>query len=55
MKISYDGEMTDRNVCRIFRDAADFIRRPLRCAAFTVYAYAIDGLVAAANASEYIF
>lgn len=52
---SYFGEMTDKNVSNIFRDAADFIRRELRCGEFTVYAYAIDGLIAAAYASDYIF
>ncbi len=52
---SYTGKMTDANICNIFRDAADFIRRELRCGDFTVYAYAIDGLIAAAYASDYIF
>lgn len=52
---TYFGEMTDANVSNIFRDAADFIRRELRCGAFTIYAYAIDGLIAAAYASDYIF
>ncbi len=51
----YPGEMTDENVSAIFRDAADFIRRQLRCGKLTVYAYAIDGLIAAAYASDYIF
>ena len=49
------GEMTDKNVTHIFRDAADFVRRELRCGEFILYAYAIDGLVAAAYASDYIF
>ncbi len=49
------GEMTDANVSNVFRDAADFIRRELRCGKFTIYAYAIDGLIAAAYASDYIF
>ena len=52
---AYIGEMTDGNIGHIFRDAADFIRRELRCGAFTVYAYAIDGLIASAYASDYIF
>lgn len=52
---SYFGEMTDTNVSNIFRDAADFIRRELRCGKFKIYAYAIDGLIAAAYASDYIF
>jgi hypothetical protein len=52
---TYFGEMTDANVSNIFRDAADFIRRELRCGKHTLYAYAIDGLIAAAYASDYIF
>ena len=51
---SYHGEMTDANVRHIFRDAADFVRRELRCGQFQLFAYAIDGLVAAAYASDYI-
>ncbi len=51
----YPGKMTDENISDIFRDAADFIRRQLRCGQLTVYAYAIDGLIAAAYASDYIF
>ena len=50
----YPGEMTDENIKTIFQDAADFIRRELQCGEFTLYAYAIDGLIASANASEYI-
>ncbi len=52
---TYAGEMTDKNISHIFRDAADFIRRELCCGAFTIYAYAIDGLIAAAYASDYVF
>lgn len=51
----YSGEMTDENIRRIFKDAADFNYRPVRCGQFTLYTYAIDGLTAGANASEYIF
>ena len=51
----YPGELTDQNICHIFRDAADFIRRELRCGEHTLYAYAIDGLIASAYASDYIF
>lgn len=51
----YPGEMTDANVCYIFRDAADFIRRELICDEYTLYAYAIDGLIAAGSASDYVF
>ena len=51
----YTGKLTDQNICNIFRNAADFMRRELRCGAFTLYAYAIDGLIASAYASDYIF
>ena len=51
----YPGEMTDANVSSIFQNAADFVRRELRCGGFRLYAYAIDGLIAAATASDYIF
>ena len=54
-KTNYPGELSDENISHIFRDAADFIRRPLRCGAYTLYAYAIDGLIASAYASDYIF
>ena len=54
-KRNYPGELTDRNISHIFRDAADFIRRELRCGEYTLYAYAIDGLIASAYASDYIF
>lgn len=52
---NYPGALTDANISHIFRDAADFIRRVLRCGDFTIYAYAIDGLVASSEASDYIF
>lgn len=51
----YPGEMTDGNVSAIFEGAADFIRRELICGEHTVYAYAIDGLIASATASDFIF
>ncbi len=52
---TYSGEMTDTNISYIFRDAADFMRRQLRCGEHILYAYAIDGLIASAYASDYIF
>ena len=52
---NYPGSLTDENICHIFRDAADFMRRPLRCGELTVFAYAIDGLIASGAASDYIF
>ena len=55
MEKQYPGKMTDENISHIFRDAADFVRRELRCGEHTLYAYAIDGLIASAYASDYIF
>ena len=54
-KPTYPGPMTDENIRHIFRNAADFIRRELHCGEHTLYAYAIDGLIASAYASDYIF
>lgn len=51
----YPGALTDENIRSIFADAADFNYRPMKCGNFTLYTYAIDGLTASANASEYIF
>ena len=47
--------MTDAAVTDQFRGAGDFIRRELHCGQFILYAYAIDGLVSGADASEYVF
>ena len=47
--------MTDAAVSAIFQDAGDFIRRELHCGQFTLYAYAIDGLVSSADAAENVF
>ena len=52
--VSYPGEMTDRDIGHIFRDAADFVRREVKCGEFMLYAYAIDGLVASGDASDYV-
>ena len=52
---TYAGEMTDENISGIFQGAADFIRRELRCGTDTLYAYAIDGLIASGATSDYIF
>ena len=51
----YPGELTDESIRKIFENAADFNYRPVQCGKFTLYTYAIDGLTAGANASEYIF
>ena len=50
----YPGALTDENIRAVFEDAGDFIARQLRCGPWTLYAYAIDGLVAANSASDYI-
>ena len=47
--------ITDSEICGIFEGAGDFIRRELKCGEMTVYAYAIDGLIASGYASDYIF
>ena len=47
--------MTDQEITAKFAGARDFIRRELRCGDFTIYAYAIDGLVSGADLSEYVF
>ena len=51
----YTGEVTNDNIRKIFRGAGDFFYRPLTCGAFTLYAYAIDGLTSGDATSEYIF
>ena len=47
--------MTDQQISKMFDGAGDFIRRELRCSGFSIYAYAIDGLVSSADAAENIF
>lgn len=51
----YTGKLSDETISHVFRDAADFMRRQLHCGEHTLYAYAIDGLIASAYASDYIF
>ena len=46
--------MTDGEIRRQFEGADDFIPRVLRCGEYTLYAYAIDGLVSGGDMSEYI-
>lgn len=46
--------LTDRNIRAVFEGASDFIPRELRCGEYTLYAYAIDGLVSGGDTSEYI-
>ena len=46
--------MTDEEIRGQFAGADDFITRVLRCGEYTLYAYAIDGLVSGCDMSEYI-
>ena len=50
----YEGDMNDENLSARFGDSADFIRRELWCSGQCLYAYAIDGLIAAGAASDYV-
>lgn len=51
---AYRGEVTDEHIRAIFRDAGDFIPREIRCGQWTLYAYAIDGLVSGGDIAESI-
>ena len=51
----YPGELTDKNIRKIFEGAGDFNVRPLRCSGYTLYTYAIDGLTSGGDISEYVF
>lgn len=46
--------MTDKEIRSRFEGAGDFIARELHCGAWTLYAYAIDGLTSGGDMSEYI-
>lgn len=54
MRLDYVGDLSNENICNIFDGAADFIHRDLCCGKHKIYAYAIDGLIAAAYASDYV-
>lgn len=51
---AYPGELTDQNIRNIFKGANDFIARQLRCGPWTLYSYAIDGLTAGGDTSDYV-
>ncbi len=51
----YSGAVTNDNIRKIFQGAGDFVYRPLKCGEFTLYTYAIDGLVSGGAVSEYVF
>ena len=46
--------MTDVEIRQQFTEADDFIPRVLSCGEYTLYAYAVDGLVSGGDMSEYI-
>ncbi len=48
------GEVTDENIRAVFAGAGDFIPRQLQCGPYTLYAYAIDGLVSGGDISHYV-
>lgn len=52
---AYPGEMTDENISAIFDGASDFVRRKIRTGPWTLYAYAVDGLVSGGDISQYVF
>jgi len=47
-------EMMDQEIRGLFDGASDFIARELDCGGFTLFAYAIDGLVSGGDMSEYV-
>ncbi len=50
----YPGPMTDENIQAVFEGAGDFIARKLQAGLWTVYAYAIDGLISGGDMSDYV-
>ena len=48
-------ELKDNEIRMRFDGAGDFVARELHCGRFTLYAYAIDGLVSSTAISDYIF
>ena len=53
-KSSLTEVITDEKIRSIFEGAGDFIARKLRCGPWTLYAYAIDGLISGGDMSEYV-
>lgn len=54
-KQSYPGKLTDENIRNIFSGASDLIVHKLQCGSHTLYAYAVDGLIASGDASKIVF
>lgn len=55
MNPMYQGDLNDENIRKIFAGADDFNVRAMCCAGHTLYTYAIDGLTAGGDISEYVF
>lgn len=49
-----EGHLTDENIRAMFEGANDFIARELCCGQWTLYAYAIDGLTAGGDTSDFV-
>ena len=47
-------EMTDAAIRAVFEEANDFVARTIKTGPWTLYAYAIDGLVSSGDISQYI-
>ena len=47
-------QLTDENIRNLFSGAGDFVARTLRCGQWTLHYYAIDGLIAGGEASDYV-
>lgn len=50
----YSGPLTDENIRSIFEGAGDFVARELRCGPWILYSYAIDGLTAGGDTSDFV-
>lgn len=46
--------LTDQAIVKKFEGAGDFFRRELTCGHWTIYAYAIDGLISGGDMSDYV-
>lgn len=47
-------QLTDEKIRALFAGAGDFVARTLRCGQWTLHYYAIDGLIAGSEASDYV-
>ena len=51
---AYPGALTDSNIRSIFNGANDFMARELYCGPWRIYSYAIDGLIAGGDMSDFV-